>query len=229
VAVLSLLLPEHEYNTIELSDIRKSIFKYCIIIVIILAKVKKNKMLPTKENPWAIEQKQIVYQNYWIIVTHHDVVHQQGGKGVYGTVHFKNLAIGIIVLDEYYNTWLVGQFRFPVNQYTWEIPEGGGKLNVLPLESAKRELLEEAGIEAMDWRLIQELQLSNSATDERAYIFLARQLHFTTACPDKNETLHQRKIPFNDAYKMVLNGEITDSLSVVAILKIQIMMLNGEL
>ena len=108
------------------------------------------------KNPWKTLTSEIVHDNPWIKVVHHDVINPAGNKGIYDIVHFKNLAIGIIPLDDDNNTWLVGQYRYPFNKYTWEIPEGGGELNVSPLESAKRELSEETGIKAKKFNKILE-------------------------------------------------------------------------
>lgn len=182
-----------------------------------------------EDNPWKIISKQDVYETPWIRVTHHEVINPAGNQGIYGTVHYKHDAIGIIVLDEENHTWVVGQYRFPMNAYTWEIPEGGGNPGVDPLESAKRELLEETGIEAQEWTLIQEMQLSNSASDEVAFIYLARQLTYHTPKPEETEELQQKRIPFNQLYQMVTDGAITDSLTVAAVLKVKVMMLEGLL
>ncbi|TAE79115.1 MAG: DNA mismatch repair protein MutT, partial [Bacteroidetes bacterium] len=92
-----------------------------------------------QSNPWTIKQQQVVYDNPWIAVVHHNVTNIAGNDGVYGVVQFKNLALGILVLNEFNETWLVGQYRFPMDKYTWEIPEGGGLKGVEPLVSAKRE------------------------------------------------------------------------------------------
>ncbi len=178
-------------------------------------------------NPWKILSKKEVYETPWIKVTHHNVTNSSGYNGVYGTVHFKNYAIGIIPLDEDYNTWIVGQYRFPINEYTWEIPEGGGLVNTNPLDSAKRELLEEAGLIAEKWELIQELQMSNSVTDEIAFIYLARGLKFANAKPDLNEVLQIKKIPFSKLVQMVMNNEIKDSITVTATLKLKLMIELG--
>lgn len=180
-------------------------------------------------NPWVVKKQTTVYDNSWITVIHHDVINSSGNDGVYGVVQFKNLALGILVLDDMNNTWLVGQFRFPLNKYTWEIPEGGGLREIDPLVSAKRELEEETGILAEKWELIQELQLSNSATDELAYLYLARDLSYHKPSPDEGEELAIRKLPFEEAYQLVLDGKITDSLSVAAILKVKLMFLEGKL
>ncbi len=139
--------------------------------------------------------------------------------GIYGVVHFKNLAIGILPIDNEGNTWLVGQYRFPLERYSWELPEGGGKLDGDPIESAQRELLEETGLVAKTWNPLLEMHLSNSVSDEAAIVYLATDLTQETACPEDSEELIIKKLPFSEALNMVLNGEITDSISVAAILK----------
>src|ERR1041384_5055763 len=110
-----------------------------------------------QQNPWQILSSKEVYDNKWIAVTEYDVINPNGGKGIYGKVHFKNLAIGILPLDDQLNTWLVGQYRFTIDQYSWEMPEGGGEMDTDPLESAKRELLEETGLKAKKWTLLANL------------------------------------------------------------------------
>ncbi len=174
-------------------------------------------------NPWKTLSEKKIYENPWISLTESQVINPGGGKGIHGKVHFKNLAIGIIVLDEHYNTWLVGQYRYVPDQYSWEIPEGGGALETDPLESAKRELLEETGISAASWVEIQRMHLSNSVSDELSIIYLARALSFGNSNPEETEKLTIRKLPFNEAYRMVIEGEITDSISVAAILKVKIL------
>ncbi len=180
-------------------------------------------------NPWKILSSHEKYNNPWINVTEHHIVNPGGGQGIYGTVHFKNTAIGIIVLDAELNTWLVGQYRFPLNQYSWEIPEGGGPLGINTLESAKRELKEETGLIASNWNLIQKMHLSNSVSDELAVIYLARDLEEGESEPEETEDLKIRKMPFNEAYQLVISGEITDSISVAAILKVKLMLEQKEL
>jgi 8-oxo-dGTP pyrophosphatase MutT (NUDIX family) len=181
------------------------------------------------ENPWQITSSQEIYSNPWIKLTEHEVINPGGGKGIYGQVHFKNLAIGIIVLDEHDHTWLVGQYRFPLNQYSWEIPAGGAPLGSDPLETANRELQEETGIVAGSLVEIQRMHLSNSVSDELAILYLARDLTFGRADPEESEELQLKKMPFEEAYQMVINGEITDSLSVAAILKLKILKAQGNL
>ncbi|RDC57191.1 NUDIX hydrolase [Pedobacter chinensis] len=180
-----------------------------------------------EQNPWKTLDSEIKYDNNWIKVTEHQVINPSGGNGIYGEVHFKNLAIGILPLDEHYNTWLVGQYRFPLKTYSWEIPEGGGPLNEDPLESARRELLEETGMSARNWKEIQRMHLSNSVSDELSIIYIATDLIQGIAMPEETEQLVVKKIPFDEAYQMVLNNEITDSMSVAAILKAKLMMLEN--
>ena len=174
---------------------------------------------------WKELNRELKYSNPWIEVSESQVVNPNGGKGNYGVVHFKNLAIGVIPLDEDNYTWIVGQERFPFDgKYTWEIIEGGGALKDDPKDSARRELLEEAGLKAESLELIQEMDLSNSATDERALIYVARGLSFHDADPDETEKLQVKRIPFEELYQMVLKGEVTDSLSVAGVLKLKILM-----
>jgi hypothetical protein len=119
-------------------------------------------MSPFEKKSWKTISIKEVYENPWIKLDEHQVINPSGGKGIYGKVHFKNKAIGIIPLDENNNTWIVGQQRYTLNEWSWEIPEGGGPLGVGTLESAKRELLEETGLKANKWTEIVKIHLSNS-------------------------------------------------------------------
>jgi len=179
-------------------------------------------------NPWKILSTQKIYENPWIELTEYQVINPHGGSGIYGVVHFKHIAIGVIPLDEELNTWIVGQYRFPLNEYSWEIPEGGGKLEVPILESAKRELLEECGIIAQKWNCILKMHLSNSVSDEVGYVWVAQDLSFTKSQPEETELLEVQKIPFSELYERVMNGEITDSLSVAGVLKLQCLLKEGK-
>ena len=177
-----------------------------------------------QKNPWQVLAAKQVYDNKWINVTEYDVINPGGGKGIYGKVHFKNLAIGIVVLDENLNTWLVGQYRFTLSEYSWEIPEGGGALDTDPLDSAKRELLEETGLIAKEWSPILRMHLSNSVSDEHSIIYLARQLEQHTPMPEETEQLVVKKLPFEEAWQMTEKGMITDAMSVAAIQKVKWML-----
>ncbi|MFT6746282.1 MAG: ADP-ribose pyrophosphatase [Glaciecola sp.] len=180
-------------------------------------------MLKEVKNPWKILDSKEVYASPWIQVTKHNVLNPSKHPGTYSVVHFKHIAIGILPLDENYNTWIVGQYRFPLKRFTWEIPEGGGDLNVPPIDSAIRELSEEVGIAAKKWTNIQEFETSNASTDERAIIFVAQNLSFHKSHPDENEQLEVKKLPFSELYELAIKGEITDSLSLVAILKTKLL------
>ena len=169
------------------------------------------------DNPWRVTGEQKIYDNPWISVTEYAVINPSGGNGIYGKVHFKNRAIGIVPMDEKGHIWLVGQYRFVLNAFSWEIPEGGGILESDPLDAAKRELKEETGIVADSWEKILEIHLSNSVSDEFGIIYLATGLKQEEAEPEDTEQLHIQKVSLEDAFRMVLNHQITDSLSVAGI------------
>lgn len=154
-----------------------------------------------ESNPWKVNAEKLVYQNPWISLTEYDVINPNGGKGIYGKVHFKNIAVGVLVLDDHLNTYLVGQYRFTIDAYSWEMPEGGCPVGLEPLESAKRELLEETGLIAEEWTELFRMHLSNSVSDELSIIYLARQLTQGTAQPEETEQLHVKKIPFANMVK----------------------------
>ncbi|MCB9287064.1 MAG: NUDIX hydrolase [Lewinellaceae bacterium] len=182
------------------------------------------------QNPWKTLSSEVVYDNSWIQVTHHEVITPTGTDGIYGLVHFKNLAIGIVPLDEEENTWLVGQYRFALKKYTWEIPEGGSPIGLEgPLESARRELMEETGIRAREWTKILDLHNSNSVTDETGMVFLARGLRFGEAAPEETEDLRVKKVPFREALEMVFRGEITDALSQLGLMRVGYLLKGNEL
>lgn len=173
-----------------------------------------------RENPWQILSTSLKYENPWMSVREDKVIHPSGNEGIYGVVHFFNRAIAILPLDEEMNVWLVGQYRYALNEYAWELPMGGGPRGESLFETAKRELLEETGIKAQSWKQLMKLHPSNSVTDEEGYVFLAQKLSFHTSAPDETEVLEVKKLPFKDALSMVLNGEITDAISVAAILRV---------
>ena len=195
------------------------------------ANFEKNLLMDKKEhsNPWTTLNSEKVHESAWISVKKHDILNPNGTPGNYSTIHFKNLAIGILPLDKDNNTWIVGQYRYPIDQYTWEIPEGGGQLDVAPLDTAKRELSEETGISANKWTKIQEMHLSNSASDEFCILYIAQDLSFGESHPDEEEELVIKKLPFDELYTMVQNGDIKDSLTVAAVLKTKLLMVEGKL
>lgn len=171
-------------------------------------------------NPWKQISSQEIYQNPWIEVYEDQVINPRGGQGIYGKVLFKNKAIGIIPIDPEGNTWLVGQYRYTLNEYSWEIPMGGGNRAHDPLDSAKRELKEETGLTASTWTKIMRIHTSNSVTDEEGFIYLAQDLEEGETEFDETEDLEIMKLPFSEAVKMVMDGNITDAISVAGILKV---------
>ncbi|NJN78697.1 MAG: NUDIX hydrolase [Saprospiraceae bacterium] len=166
---------------------------------------------------WKTLTNTTVYENAWLKIQHHEVINPSGGDGIYGVVHFKNYAIGIIALDENGNTWIVGQHRYPLNRYSWELPEGGGPLNDTYLESAKRELKEEAGISANKWTELLKIHTSNSVTDEFGVVFIAQDLTFGATEHEETEDIVIRKLHFSELVEMVMQGEITDSITIAAV------------
>ena len=180
------------------------------------------------ENPWRTLRSSLRYDNPWISVTHHDVVNPSGNDGIYGVVHFKNRAIGVLALEDDGSTYLVGQYRYALQAYSWEIPEGGGPHDENPLEAAKRELLEETGLRAREWRQILRLHLSNSVSDEESIVYLATGLEQGEASPEETERLALRRLPFTDVLEMVQRGEITDSITVAAVLHVALEQSRNE-
>jgi 8-oxo-dGTP pyrophosphatase MutT (NUDIX family) len=173
------------------------------------------------ENPWKVTSEEEKYDNPWINVKEYGVINPGGGSGIYGKVSFKYLAIGIIPIDDENNTWLVGQHRFTLDEYSWEIPMGGGTLNIDPVESAKRELKEETGIEAKEWEHILKIHTSNSVTDELGHVYLAKDLSFGDLNLEETESdLKVKKLKIHDALKMVEEGSITDAISLAGLLKV---------
>jgi ADP-ribose pyrophosphatase len=177
-------------------------------------------------NPWTKISSEVKYENPWIKIVEDKVKNPAGNDGIYGVVHFKTHAIAVIPLDENNNTWIVGQYRYPLDSYEWEIVEGGCPEGTSPLETAHRELHEEVGLKAKTMEMILEMQLSNSTTDEVSYTYIARGLSYVGETPEEDEELAIRKLPFTDVYEMVLRGEIRDSLSVASVLRAKIWLDN---
>jgi len=170
-------------------------------------------------NPWRTLSSEVKYQNPWISVREDQVLNPSGGPGIYGVVTMKNKALGIVPVDAEGNTWLVGQYRYPLNEYSWEIPMGGGPVALDILESARRELREETGLTARRWTRIARLHTSNSVTDEEGFVFLAEDLEPGETEPEETEDLRLWKLPLAEAIRMVMDDRITDGVSVAGLLK----------
>lgn len=172
------------------------------------------------KNPWKTLSKKDIYDNKWIHVEEHQVINPGGGKGIYGVVSFKNKAIAIIPIDQNGNTWLVGQYRYTLNEYSWEVPMGGGPVENDILDSAKRELKEETGLSAQVWQNLGRIHTSNSVTDEEGFIFLAQELTQGETEFEESEDLNIMKLPLQEAVKMVFDGKITDAISMAGLLMV---------
>jgi 8-oxo-dGTP pyrophosphatase MutT (NUDIX family) len=169
------------------------------------------------ENPWQTLETRAIYENAWIGVREDQVVRPDGKAGIYGVVSMRNRAIAILPIHDDETVTLVGQFRYTVDEYSWEIPEGGGAFDETPLAAAQRELREETGLVAENWTEFGRAHLSNSVTDEAAFIFLATGLEQREAQPEGTELLEIRRWPFAKVLSMAQHGEITDSMSLIAI------------
>lgn len=191
----------------------------------------KPAWLRSHGRPWARGAARIVYDNPWIRVTEHAATAPTGAPAQYGLVSFKNYAVAILPLFDDGTTLLVGQSRFPAGDYSWEIPEGGGPVDQDPLESAKRELAEETGLQASEWHEVMQAQLSNSVTDERMFGYLALGLSRARAGQemDDTEALETARVPFRQALEAAMSGHLKDMLTVAMLLKAYHMAREGLL
>lgn len=170
-----------------------------------------------QSNPWRRLSRRVAYENPWITVWHDEVVRPDGRAGIYGIVHFPYPATGVVALDDAGRVLLVGQFRYTMDAYSWEIPEGAGAAGETPLEGAQRELREETGYTAREWREVGRCWTSDSVTDERAYLFVATGLTAGPAAPEGTEPIEVRWAALDEALAMCRDGRIQDAMSVVAL------------
>ena len=181
-----------------------------------MASEKKSKK--TVGSTWKTLSTKPVYNNAWIKVEEHQVINPGGSPGIYGKVSFKNDAVGIIPIDAQGNTWLVGQHRYTLNEWSWEIPMGGSPKKEAPEKTALRELEEATGLKAKKITEILKLHPSNSITDELGYVYLATQLsEGMQLLEDTEQDMKIKKCHFDEALEMAQNGQITDAISVAGI------------
>ena len=171
---------------------------------------------------WKQLSTRTVWENDWLAVREDEVINPGGGRNLYGHIHFKNRAVAIVPLDDDGNTWLVGQQRYTLGEWSWELPMGGAPLDEEPLAAARRELREETGLTARDWSELMRLHTSNSITDEFGIVFVARDLTAGEPQFEETEDLEIRKLPLAEAVAMARRGEITDAISVAALLRVSV-------
>jgi 8-oxo-dGTP pyrophosphatase MutT (NUDIX family) len=174
----------------------------------------------TPNGPWLRHSRQTAYENPWITIWHDEVSRPDGSPGIYGVVHFANLAVGVVALDDDDRVLLVGQHRYALGGPSWEIPEGGVPPDETPLDGMRRELQEETGVEATEWRELGRLHLSNSVTDEAGILYLASGLRLGTSQPEPTEQIEVRWVPFPEALAMTLDGRITDALTIIGLQRV---------
>jgi 8-oxo-dGTP pyrophosphatase MutT (NUDIX family) len=175
---------------------------------------------PSDPGVFTRRTRRTAYENPWLTIYHDEVTRPDGSPGIYGVVHFANLAAGVVALDDEDRIVLVGQHRYTMDAFAWEIPEGGVPAGESALMGAQRELREETGVDAAEWRELVRVELSNSVSDEVAVLFLATGLTHGVATPEPSESLTARWVPFETALAMTVDGRITDAMSVVAIQRV---------
>jgi 8-oxo-dGTP pyrophosphatase MutT (NUDIX family) len=187
-----------------------------------------NDETPVAIGPWTRRSRRVAYENPWVTIWHDEVIRPDGEPGIYGVVHFANLAAGVLALDGDDRVLLVGQHRYTLDGFSWEIPEGGVPDGESALDGARRELLEETGVTATEWREIARAHLSNSVSDELAVIYLATGLTAGQASPDGTEELTLRWLPFDEVVGMTLDGRITDAMTIIAVERLALLRRLGR-
>jgi len=187
------------------------------------------KRAMSTDNPWTFLATSTAFDNPWLRLEEQEVIDPVGEKRIYGIVRFKKLAVGVLPITDEGKVHLVGQWRVPLGRYSWEMPEGGCEPGEDPLDCARRELEEEAGVRALSLRPIVKMDLSNSVTDEQAICYLATGLSPGVHAPEPVELLRNRVVPFGEVLADVIAGTITDSMTVAAVLRAHHMAVTGEI
>ena len=182
----------------------------------------------TTIGPWRRHTRHLAYENDWITVWHDVVTRPDGSAGVYGLVHFANLAAGVVVLDADDRVLLVGQYRYTLDAMSWEIPEGGVAASETALDGIARELREETGVEATGWRELARVHLSNSVSDEAGVVYAATVAAIGEASPEPTERIDVRWVPFDEALAMTIDGRITDAMSIIGIQRVALERARGD-
>jgi 8-oxo-dGTP pyrophosphatase MutT (NUDIX family) len=172
---------------------------------------------------WQTLAREVKYDNPWIRVEEHQVINPAGGAGIYGTVSFKNRAVAVVALFENGDTLLVGQFRYPLQEYHWELPMGGAPEDESVLLCAQRELQEETGYSATKWRSVLSMHLSNSITQEQGFTFIAGDLRAGTMKLEDTEDITLKRLPFEEVFQQVMEGNITDAMTVASVMKVRLL------
>jgi 8-oxo-dGTP pyrophosphatase MutT (NUDIX family) len=186
-------------------------------------------MLPINDkNPWILKNRRVAYENNFIRLDHDEVIRPDGKAGSYGRVHYKSKSVGVVILDHSDRVLLVGQYRYTLGKYSWEIPAGGAVLDEDPLETARRELSEETGYTAGSVTLLGHAHMSNSISDEEAFFYLGTDIHPGVAAPEGTELIETRWIQFEDALAAIKTGVITDALTILALQQLAIVRLGNS-
>lgn len=173
-----------------------------------------------EKNPWETLSSSQIYENQWFAVREDQVIGPDGKRGTYHVVSVRRVAVGILPIWEDGSLTLVGQYRYPINEYSWEIPEGGGAFDVDPVESAKRELREETGLTARRWEYLGRTHTSNCFMDEVCHLYLAEGLTQGVAEPGPEEILQTKRVPIEEAVAMAQDGRITDAISIAGVFRL---------